>query len=172
MSRFTSCLATLLSAGLLGSLALVIWQAWGADSTQEPTEVEIYRKEMKQIGDLVISRGPDRPVSEWAVLLPEGARLEDYSNCFSVRIELHLENATPITLASLLRRDLKEQGGYEVLDALFHKGAFVIATIDNGSIVLTRIDPFHYEPVVSSRLPQRVWSKAAGRSAGPHHGQR
>jgi hypothetical protein len=158
MLRPTYLLVSFLLAGVCASP--VFLKTRGDNSTQKETEVEIFRKALS-IGDLVVIRGLDRPASEVSRIYPTRVSVEDYTNCFEIRVEVHLERVAPVTLAVFLKRDTKMQGGYEVLDALFENGTFVIATAENGSVIVTRILPTQHVPIFSSELPQTLWTRAA-----------
>jgi hypothetical protein len=154
---------TILTCMLSACIAVVLtWLVTQAEKPQRrAVELAIYRKTLNGIGDLVVTRGPDRPVSEVFRIYPKRVSAEDYTNCFDIRVDIHLERAAPITLAILLGRDTKSQGGYEVLDALFANGTFVIVAAENGSITVTRILPTQRVPIVAFELPQTDWTRAA-----------
>jgi hypothetical protein len=120
----------------------------------------LFRKALEGGCELVVTRGPDRPISDLAALHQIASRPDQGLKCvFSVRAEFRAPGKSPVPLLSRLvfeRFVNGEPGGFEILDILtgpqnfkFEKGTadkgifenIVFAAAESGTIMLWELEP-------------------------------
>jgi len=101
-----------------------------------------FRKTMKSGREVVVTRGASLPANELVGIVPD-AHLRELNSAFPLRVELRSGSASSIPMASriVLVRNIPGRGfgGFEVFDALFDAGELVLASGENGEIVLWHV---------------------------------